>query len=185
MIKTVGARAVVTCEVCGREIFGKPSKAIIGRAKLVVCRECSELGSVSWEVQPKRQREGRKAIRVPPKTSRLKPSAMPLSDGMELVEDFGPRIRASRREARLSHEDLGREVGEKISVLRKIETGRMTPNHLLAKKLEHVLKVELLVPPSDPKISRTHLTTPPRVTLGDIVRLKKGKTEEAERREQS
>ncbi|UCC33547.1 MAG: TIGR00270 family protein [Candidatus Bathyarchaeota archaeon] len=176
---------MVTCEVCGREIFGKPFKAMIGRAKLVVCRECAELGSVSWEVQSKRQRSVRKTVRSPPKVSITKPSALPLSEGLELVEDFGPRIRESRREARLSHEDLGRKVGEKISVLRKIETGRMTPNHLLAQKLEHVLKVRLLVPPSEPKVSRSHLSTPPKVTLGDIVRLKKGKSEDAERREQS
>ncbi|UCE44464.1 MAG: TIGR00270 family protein [Candidatus Bathyarchaeota archaeon] len=176
---------MVTCEVCGREIFGKPFKAMIGRAKLIVCRECAELGSVSWEVQSKRQRSVGKTARLPPQVSITKPSALPLSDDLELVEDFGLRIRASRREAELSHEDLGRKVGEKTSVLRKIEMGRMTPNHLLAQKLEHVLKVKLLVPPSEPAISRSHLSPPPEVTLGDVVRLKKGKAEEAERREQS
>ena len=101
------------------------------------------------------------------------------------MKNFGSHIRKARREAGLSHEDLGKKVREKISVLRKIETGRMTPNHLLAKKLEHALQVRLLVPPSEPKVSRAHLPKPHEVTLGDIVRLKKEKAEEAEKRGQS
>lgn len=175
----------MTCEVCGREIIGKPFKAMIGRAKMIVCRDCAKLGSVYWEIQPKRQRSVRKPVRSLSKVSIKKPPALALSEDLELVEDFGPRIREARREAGLSHEDLGRKIREKISVLRKIETGKMTPGHLLAQKLEHSLKVKLLVPPSEPKASPGLLSKPHEVTLGEIVRLKKGKAEEAEKRESS
>ena len=114
-----------------------------------------------------------------------KASAPPLSEDLELVENFGPRIREARREAELSHEDLGRKIRERVSVLRKIETGKMTPDHLLAQKLEHTFKIKLLVPPSEPKASPGLLSKPRSVTLGEIVRLKKGKAEEAEKREPS
>jgi len=185
MIKQFRVRVLVTCEVCGHEIFGRPIKAIIGKAKMIVCRECADLGSASWEVQPKSQRGPRKPVMLPSKASTTKASAPSISEDLELAENFGSRVRAARREAGLSHEDLGRKVKEKISVLRKIETGKMTPNHLLARKLEHVLKVKLLVQPSEPKVSRTHLSTPHEVTLGDIVRLKKEKSEDTEKRERS
>jgi len=108
-----------------------------------------------------------------------------LSEDLELIESFGARIREARREAGLSHEDLGRKIRERVSVLRKIETGKMTPDHILAQKLEHALKVALLVPPSEPKASRGFLSEPRGVTLGDIVNLKKGKAEETEKRKRS
>ena len=175
----------MTCEVCGHKIIGNPFKAMIGRAKMIVCRDCAKLGSVYWEVQPKRQRSVRKPVRSLSKVSMKKVSASSLPEDLELVEDFGLRIREARREARLSHEDLGRKIGEKVSVLRKIETGRMTPDHLLAQKLEHTLKVELLVLSSEPKASPRLLSKRHEVTLGEIVRLKKGKAEEDEKREPS
>jgi putative transcription factor len=73
----------------------------------------------------------------------------------------------------LSHEDLGRKIGEKVSVLRKIESGKMTPDHRLAEKLQHALKIKLLVPPSEPKVPLTALPQPREVTLGEVVLLKK------------
>jgi putative transcription factor len=114
-----------------------------------------------------------------------KSSAPHLSDELELVDNYGSLIREARREAGLSHEDLGRKIREKTSVLRKIETGRMTPDHPLAQKLEHALQMQLLVPTSEPRVSRTHLSKPHKPTLGDIVHLKKEKLEEPEKREQS
>jgi putative transcription factor len=185
VIKQFRVKALVTCEVCGREIIGKPFKAMIGRAKMIVCRDCAKLGSVYWEVQPKPKRSVREPIKPLSKVSMKRASAPPISEDLELVENCGSRIREARREAGLSHEDLGRKVREKVSVLRKIETGKMTPDHLLAQKLEHTLKIKLLVPPSEPKASPGLLPKPHRVTLGEIVRLKKGKTEEAEKREPS
>jgi len=175
----------VTCEVCGHEIIGKPFKAMIGRAKMIVCRDCAKLGSVYWEDQPRRQRSVRKPVKPLSKVFIEKASVPSLTEDLELVEDFGSRIREARQEAGLSHEDLGRKIRERVSVLRKIETGKMTPDHLLAQKLEHTLKVKLLVPPSEPKALPSLLSKPPTVTLGEIVHLKKGKAEEAEKRERS
>jgi len=185
VIKQFRAKALVTCEVCGREIVGKPLKAMIGEAKMVVCRDCAKLGSVYWEVKSRRQRSVRKTVKSLSKGSIRKAPAPTLSEDLELIESFGARIREARREAGLSHEDLGRKIRERVSVLRKIETGKMAPDHLLAQKLEHALKVTLLVPPSEPKASRGFLSEPRGVTLGDIVNLKKGKAEETEKRKRS
>ncbi|MDH5462513.1 MAG: multiprotein bridging factor aMBF1 [Candidatus Bathyarchaeota archaeon] len=185
VIKQFRVKALVTCEVCGREIVGKSLKAMIGEAKMVVCRDCAKLGSVYWEVKPRRQRSVRKTVKSLSKVSIRKAPAPTLSEDLELIENFGARIREVRREAGLSHEDLGRKIRERVSVLRKIETGKMAPDHLLAQKLEHALKVTLLVPPSKPKASRGFLSKPRGVTLGDIVNLKKGKAEETEKRKRS
>jgi putative transcription factor len=85
----------------------------------------------------------------------------------------------------LSHEDLGRKIGEKVSVLRKIESGRMTPDLMLVEKLEHTLKIKLLVPPSEPKVPSAALSQPREITLGEVVHLKERKTEVTKERKQS
>jgi len=104
---------------------------------------------------------------------------------VELVGDFGLRVRQGREKLGLSHEDLGRGIGEKVSVLRKVESGRMVPDHGLAGKLEHVLRVKLLVPLSESKVSSTRKLQPRGVTLGDVARVKKRKGEGAEERGRS
>ncbi|TET19743.1 TIGR00270 family protein [Candidatus Bathyarchaeota archaeon] len=173
MIKQFGVTAIVRCEVCGRRIRGKPFKAMIEGAKMIVCGGCAKLGSVHWEAQPVRRIKRPAKILKPVKLSIKKPSTPSLIETLEVVEDFGARIRKARRELELSHEDLGRKIGEKVSVLRKIESGKMTPDHALAEKLGHTLKIKLLVPPSEPKAPSTVSSSPREITLGELIHLKK------------
>jgi putative transcription factor len=174
----------VQCEVCGRQIIGKPYKAVIEGAKMIVCGECVKLGSVYWEERPRRRLK--KTAKPLPRTSVSRKKQPPaLTEVLELVDDFGLCVRRARERLELSHEDLGRKIGEKVSVLRKIESGKMTPDHRLAEKLEHALRVKLLVPPSEPKAPSIVLSRPREITLGEVAQLKKRKTEVAEERKPS
>lgn len=105
-----------------------------------------------------------------------------LTQTLELVDDFNLRVRQAREKLGLSHEDLGRKIGERVSVLRKIESKKMFPDDKLAQKLEHALKVKLLAPLQEPKVPSAGLSLPREATLGDVVRLRKKKTEENEER---
>ncbi|UCF59520.1 MAG: TIGR00270 family protein [Candidatus Bathyarchaeota archaeon] len=176
---------IVRCEVCGRRIRGKSFKAVIEGAKMIVCRDCARLGSVHWEAQPVRRIKRVGKTLEPVKLSIKKPSTPSLVETLEVAENFGARIRRARRELELSHEDLGRKIGEKVSVLRKIESGKMTPDHALAEKLGHALKIKLLVPPSEPKAPSTALSSRREITLGEVIHLKKKKTEATEERKLS
>ncbi len=171
------------CEVCGRQIFGSPIRAIIEGAKLAVCSECAKLGSGYWE--PKPQRRAKKRIKRQPiiPVQKRKPTPS-VTETLELVDDFGQRVRQARRGLELSHEDLGRKIREKVSVLRKIESGKMAPDLVLAEKLEHALKIKLRVPPQEPETQFVSLFKPRGTTLGDLVLLKeKGKEEKKERKQ--
>jgi len=171
------------CEVCGHRIVGKPYRATIEGAKMIVCAKCVKLSSASWELPfPKRMKRPVKLFA--PKVLTKKQPPEPTQE-LELVDDFSLRVRQRREKLRLSQEDLGRKIGEKISVLRKIESGKMTPNHKVASKLEHMLRVKLLVPISEPKVSSAHLLQPPTVTLGEVAHMKRKKTEVTEERERS
>jgi len=106
----------------------------------------------------------------------------------EIVEDYAEAIRQAREKLGLSHEDLGQKISEKESVLKKIETGKITPNDLLISKLEHTLKIKLLVPVPDEKGTQNAPKSASReLTLGDLIQIssKKGKGEESTGRKQS
>jgi putative transcription factor len=60
------------------------------------------------------------------------------------VPDYNAVVKKARERLGLTQEELGRRVGEKASVISKIETGRLRPSVMLARKLEHVLRIKLL-----------------------------------------
>ena len=138
---------------------------------MLVCSECAKLGSGYWEAKP--QRRAKRITKPQPKLSIHRKKQRPtVTEALELVGDFGLRVRRAREELELSHEDLGRKIQEKVSVLRKIESGKMVPDFALAEKLEHALKIKLRVPPSESKTQLTSSSVPRGKTLGDLVHFK-------------
>jgi len=164
------------CEVCGRRIIGPPYRAMIEGAKMLVCNDCSKLGSVYWEAKTEpRLKKVAKRLPTPVLAPRKQPS-LSVAENIELVDDFGAKVRQAREKMGLNHEDLGKKISEKVSVLRKIESGKMTPDNLLTEKLQHALRIKLLVPVSEPKVpSKALASRPATPTLGDLVRVKKEK----------
>lgn len=177
------------CEVCGCRINTKPFNVIIEGARLTVCGECAKHGKICYD-EPKPKPAFSKPRTVPITFKvQTKPQAPPVDTSLELVEDFAAQIRKAREKLSLSHEDLGKRINEKVSLLRKIETGKMTPNDKLAATLEHILKVKLIVPTKEEKVPQAKIpkTTGRELTLGDLIQLSKksGDKEETTRRKQS
>ncbi|MCS7115828.1 MAG: multiprotein bridging factor aMBF1 [Nitrososphaerota archaeon] len=173
------------CEVCGRKIQGKPIRAIIEGAKLLVCNECSRHGKIVWEELEHAQPT------LKPKTTAPRPPLLKTQSGgkhlkenveetLELVEDFDVKIRQAREKMGLTHEELGKRISEKVSVLKKIEAKKMLPDNRLAAKLEHALKIKLLIPASEEKVPSAALSKPQggELTLGDFFKFNKEGLEE-------
>jgi putative transcription factor len=180
----------VRCEVCGRRIRGKPHRVIIEGAKLTVCSGCAKLGTKLWqETKPEASIAKYTKTATPPTliTASREPQRILVDATLELVEHFNAKIRQAREKSGFSHEDLGKKIAEKASVLKKIETGKMVPDNKLTAKLEHALKIELLVPAKKEKITQIEALKPPsrELTLGDLVKLDEKKTEEKKKRKQS
>jgi putative transcription factor len=72
----------------------------------------------------------------------------------------------------LRHEELGRTKREKVSVIRKIENGKMAPTLELAERLEHALRITLRVPVSEPKVDGVSTSKPVGTTFGDLIQFK-------------
>ena len=167
------------CEVCGRQILGTPFRAIIEGANMTVCSQCSKLGSGYWEPRPQsRAKQSMKRQPIQPFVKIKQRITVP--ETLEVVDNFAQLVRPAREGLGMSHEDLGRKIRERVSVLRKIESGKMVPDLGLAEKLEHTLKIKLRVPTSDPKAQSSSSSKPRGTTLGDIIKFKV-KEEEAEK----
>jgi putative transcription factor len=171
------------CEVCGRKIHGSPIRAIIEGAKLTVCSECSKHGKIIREEPTLKQGPPRKPLTPIPVKKKTATATVDVTQ--EVVEGYDSKIRQAREKLGISHEELGKKINEKESVLRKLETGKMTPNNMLVTKLEHALKIKLLVPVSEEKIPQEIPKLPNReLTLGDLIQLnKKGREEPTERKQ--
>ncbi len=159
---------------------------------MTVCSTCSKHGKITWEDEPKPNAIAKpKETKNPIKVFRKKTPELPAETTLELAESFAAKIRQAREKLGLSHEDLGKKINEKVSVLRKIETGKMKPNNMLAAKLERTLKAKLVVSVSEetPKIPMGKLAKPASrdLTLGDLIQLdnKRKDKEDTAEREQS
>ena len=172
------------CEVCGRKIHGSPVRAVIEGAKLTVCIECSKHGKIIREEEIEfGQRAQKKSLAFVPYVQKKKPTQPKVEITQEVVEGYNSKIRLAREKMGLSHEELGKRINEKASVLSKLETGKMTPNNMLVTKLERALKIKLLVPIKEEKFSELHKSPSRETTLGDLLQLdKKGGEEPTERK---
>lgn len=163
------------CEVCGCRINSKPFKVIIEGARLTVCSECSKHGKIIYEEPKPKTAFSRPKTAPSPLRIQVKKTQTPTVDTtLELVENFEVKIRQAREKLGLSHEELGKRINEKVSLLRKIETGKMKPDNRLATTLEHTLKVKLIVPAKEERVPQARIgKTSRELTLGDLIQLNK------------
>jgi putative transcription factor len=152
------------CEICGSQIRGRPYYKIVEGGKMTVCARCSKFGSAEWDPSRARVQQRRRPI------SRRVRNEIEVSESLELVEEYGVKIRKARQKMKLTIEDLSRRIGEKESVIKKLEKEEVNPDLTLVQKIKNVLNVELLV--SEEASGMPIITRP--VTgrsLGDIIKL--------------
>lgn len=175
------------CEVCGSEIIGKPHRVIIEGAKMITCGECAKLGSDYWTPKPettstiKLKIPTRRALtsttKVPILKRRSNVTQADIYENMEIIEGYGFIVKRAREKLGLTPEDLGKKIGEKESVIKKIESEKIVPDMRLVAKLEHALKIKLLTKVSREKKIPIIVKSDSNkvITLGEIVHLKRGK----------
>jgi putative transcription factor len=103
---------------------------------------------------------------------------------MELVEDFAKIIRTARQKRNMSQDELAQRVGESISTLKSIESGRQKPTEKTIRGLERELEISLLeaLGTAPIKVSKAQRGKA-GPTLGDRVIVKKKMSQKARRDE--
>jgi putative transcription factor len=157
------------CEVCGNEIVGKPARSLVEGATLIVCQSCSSLGKELPGFPDRRPRTAR--LGSVPSHTRTPIESLPRAvEESDLIEDYSRVVKDGREKLGLSQTDLAFKAKEKLSVIQKIELGKIVPTMRLTMELEHILRVKLLAPRAELEVS----TVPVRqagsrgLTLGDI-----------------
>ncbi len=156
------------CEICGKKVIGKPIRTKIENSIMLTCNDCSKFGKVQRE--PLKPQRG-PGSRVPAGRRRSYRSQEPTH---EVIEDYQTVIREAREKKGWSREDLGEKIYEKVSVIHRLESGKMVPDLKLARKLEKILKVTLLEKTEQAQMDDQNAAHIRRATIGDIARIKKG-----------
>jgi len=152
------------CELCGRPIAGQPIKAWIEGAQLTVCPSCARYGSFV-----KQERAQSPRPQTPVRQIRQRSNRLGIED-LVLVENYNTLIRHAREQMGMTQADLAKLLGEKESIIRRLESGRMTPSLELARKLEKTLKIRLFE-----EVKQTQEIPRPQsfqLTLGDVAIIK-------------
>jgi len=144
----------IRCEICGSPIQGQPRKILVDAATLLVCSRCVRYGTPTSRPRP------------PLGSSPLPPRAA--EPQLDVVSDCSVKVKRAREEMGLTQEVLAKLTGEKVSVIRRIEAGKLKPTLDLAKRLERVLKVSLVEEVEVAKGSE-QLKLKADLTLGDVV----------------
>jgi len=158
------------CEICDRYIE-KGKKVKVEGSIIITCDECSSYGEVVGEVKTDKKRK------------KVKRETEPLREGIEfeietedLVENFHKIIREAREKKGMKQRDLASSINEPVSLIHRIESGRLKPSSVIIRKIQSKLGVKLLEKSKDLETQEIKTSLPKELTLGDLVVVrKKGK----------
>ena len=173
---------MLVCPECGSK-FGQTSSESTQQTSSQSRRR------TSWTEPPERHTTPR--THQPSRVSKPRPSPKPRRTGvrlddMELIEDYAKTIRAARQKKNISQDELAQRVGESISTLKSIESGRQKPTEKTIRGLERELEISLLEPLGTVpiKVGKTRSGTA-GPTLGDRVIVKKKMSQKARREDET
>jgi putative transcription factor len=158
------------CELCGKQTEDK-KKVMVENSVFNVCMACSKRGKPIESNSNFRTSIHGKNTRIPAKSTSPYSSSTPttkqnpfstriksmprnkppplkkinLTDEMILDPEFPKVIRDARNKKGITHDQLGQKINEKVTLLKKIETGTIKPDEILSKKLENFLGIKLYI----------------------------------------
>jgi putative transcription factor len=159
-----------TCEMCGK---GQETlvKAKIEGTVLELCEGCAKFGEIihTPEVRVK-DFAPRKPIVVPKRRELLQ----------VITDDYGQKIRTARERMGLKQEEFAKRLNEKESIMQKIEAGQFQPSIETARKLERLLKIQLVEEYSESEGGEVPMAAPKKsgdagFTMADFIKDKRKK----------
>ena len=160
------------CEICGKPVpDNNPIRAKIEGSVMVVCKECSRLGKI--QKAPPKPKFVKQNKTKRPASTRNRSYSRREEPTEELIEDFSMEVRKARERKDWSREDLGKKINERVSVINRIETGKMTPDTKLTQKLEKALNIKLVEKVDSVDLNQFVSSSSGERTLGNIMKIKR------------
>ncbi len=126
------AKPSANCDMCGKQ--EQLVKALIEGVEMNVCKACASFGKVMRSPQYFSQQKHFSAAK------QREPEIVE-----EILEEYAIKIKQAREKRKLNQEEFAKMLNEKESVLHAIEAGKQKPTFVLAKKLEKMLGITLIV----------------------------------------
>lgn len=162
--------------MCGKPIKGNPIRIKIDNAAMDVCKECSKFGKVQKVPQPKYRSSNNKSKSKRTNNYQKRNYGRRNDEPTEeLIEDYGSIIKNARESKKLSREQLGEKINEKVSVITRVESEKMTPDIKLAKKFEKALNITLIEKMETLDLESFRNIAQGQNTLASVVKIKKPK----------
>lgn len=149
------------CELCGKEILGKPKRVVVEGAELETCATCGGFGT---EIRRPRTSVGPTSKVAAHSRTRYRDIYRQMEG--EIDPDFDDIVKNARKRAGITQEQLAAQIMEKALVIKKIERKELTPDDKLRKKLEKALNVNLIIEIGREKAQRGKPSG--NLTLGDV-----------------
>jgi putative transcription factor len=128
---------MASCEICGTQILDYGEKVYVEGNLITVCKTCSKRGKPLKNQQEIQRKPAMRPIKIE------KLDKITFNDSAVLINNFSEVIRNSRMANGLTHEQLGLLIKERVSLLRKIESGTLKPDEGLSRKLERFFRINL------------------------------------------
>jgi putative transcription factor len=147
------------CDLCGKneQLF----KTAIEGTELSVCRSCASYGVNSPTLKKsvsKKENSYELPIELREQSYELKPNYFQI-------------VKEARERRSIMQEDFAKKIQEKLSVIRKIESGAYEPPIELARRLEKALGVRIIEKVSSGDITKISNRTT-SMTIGDLLHKK-------------
>jgi putative transcription factor len=147
----------VECVLCGKETKELVKVEVEG-AEIEVCKNCALTGKFKIKEEGKVYQPIKRNI------------VLPVSEDFEFVENYGEKIKKAREAKGLSRKEFAKIIGEKESVIKRIEEERAMPYEKLREKIEKFLGIKLLEKYEE-KVGKK-AKTENKLTIGDVVEIK-------------
>lgn len=156
------------CEICGVQIQGSPNRIVIDGSTMDVCKSCARFGKPEdkWSPVPRKMVPVERAFTV----KRPRPRDH-FKDLVEIVPEYGRKIREAREGLSLTPEELGARIKEKAALMKKIEREEIAPEDDVRRKLERELKIKLTDEATEARVKSA--VGAKGLTLGDIANIKR------------
>lgn len=151
------------CELCGK-LTDNLMEAIVEGAIVSVCKFCSNFGHVIPVQKELKQELPKRNIII-----KKEPEEFEI-----ITKNYAQKVKQTRENLNLKQEELAQKIAEKVSVIHKIESGRLRPSLALARKLEHFLNIKLIEKYKEEKSEIINFKDS-SLTIGDLLKYKKKK----------
>ena len=190
---------MVSCEICGKEIpEASAFRIYVENTELIVCPTCyfkyiSSGGKASSKFGVKESVSlSKESYKTSAENVTKRNVSFPISSlstksvsrrsqqvNLRIVEryeidpNYPEIIRRAREQKNMSTKDLALKLGESENVIKRIEAGKLVPPIDLAKKIESVLGIKIIIMRIEDELIDSSGRISSELTLGDIITIRK------------